>query len=81
MEWLPRLYDKADSLVFACRLWWAGYGGQAVRSLILLSSVLAASAVDPIFRSFVIATIGSFMFAELLSRTARVSLPLATRQA
>ncbi len=81
MEWLPRLYDTLDSLVFECRLRWAGHVGQTIRSLVLLSSVLTASAVNPIFRDLVIATIGSFMFAELLSRAVPAQLPLATRRA
>lgn len=66
MEWLPKLYDTLDSLAFGLRIWWAGHVGQTIRSLMLLAAVLVLSAVSPVFRNLAIATVGSFMFLELM---------------
>jgi len=69
MEWLPKLYDTLDSLAFGLRIWWAGHVGQTIRSLTLLVAVLVLSAVSSVFRNLAIATIGSFVFLELLYNT------------
>jgi len=69
MEWLPKLYDTLDGVAFGLRVWWAGHVGQAIRSLMLLATVLVLAAVSPAFRNLVIATIASFMVLELVYNT------------
>ena len=67
MEWLPKLYDTLDSLVFELRMRWAGHVGQSISNLAFVIAALLLSAVSPVIRNLVIATIASFMFAELVS--------------
>lgn len=69
MEWLPKLYDTLDGVAFGLRIWWAGHVGQTIRSLMLLAAVLVLAAVSPVFRDLAIATIGSFVFLELMYNT------------
>jgi hypothetical protein len=83
MEWIPKLYDTLDSIAFELRARWLGYHGQSLRNLALLALVIALSAVSPMFRIFVIATIASFMLAEIASsafhKAPRRRRSLATR--
>lgn len=83
MEWIPKLYDTLDSITFEVRTRWLGYHGQALRNLVLLALVIALSAISPLFRIVVIATIGSFMLAELaatsFSKPRRQRRAVATR--
>lgn len=65
MEWLPKLYDTLDSLAFELRMRWAGHVGANVRSLMLLFAVLVVSGVSPLFRHLVMASVGTFMLAEI----------------
>ena len=71
MEWLPKFVDVLDSLVFESRMRWAGCGGQSLRALLTLASVLFLAGTSPVFRQLVLATVVSFMFAELVDRAAR----------
>lgn len=66
-ERLLRFLDDLDSAAFALRAIWVGYQGRALRSLMLFLAVLAGSGVSPIFRTLVIAIVGTFMCAELVS--------------
>lgn len=67
MEWIPKLYDTLDSITFEMRMRWAGHVGQAIRNLVLLAAVITLSAMSPGFQSVAIATITSFLLAELAS--------------
>jgi len=71
MEWIPKLYDTLDSIAFELRARWLGYHGQSLRNLALLALVIVLSAVSPMFRIVVIATIASFMLAELAATAFR----------
>lgn len=83
MEWLPKLYDTMDSLAFELRMRWAGYVGANIRGLMLLAAVLVVSAVSPLFRNLVIASVGAVMLADIaafkLGRGCLLKL-LATRR-
>jgi hypothetical protein len=65
MEWVPKLYDTVDSLAFELRTRWAGHVGANIRGLMLLVAVLSISAVSPLFRNLVIASVGALMLAEI----------------
>lgn len=78
MEWLPKLYDTLDSVAFELRMRWAGYGGQQLRMLAMLVSLVAISSISPAFRNVVLAAMASFMLAEMLSTAAPEQYRAAT---
>lgn len=77
MERLIRLYDTLDSVVFELRMRLAGHAGQSLRSFMLLAAVLLSASVSPLFRQLVIATLASFLLAELLAAAVPIRQRLA----
>jgi hypothetical protein len=64
MEWIPKLYDSADSAWFEMRMRLAAV---SVRRIAFISALLVLLLVSPGFRVLAISAIGVFLIAERLS--------------
>ena len=62
MEWLPKLYDSADSVWFELRTRLAAV---SARRMALITALLVLLLVSPGFRDLTISAVGVFLIAEL----------------
>ena len=62
MEWLPKLYDSADSAWFEMR---TRLVAVSVRRIALITALLVLLLVSPGFRGLAISAVGVFLIAEL----------------
>jgi len=64
MEWIPKLYDSADSAWFELRMRLAVF---SARRFALIAALLALMVLSPGFRSLAMAAAGVYLAAELAS--------------
>ena len=77
MEWLPKLYDSADSAWFEMRMRLAAV---SVRRIALITALLVLLLVSPGFRGLAISAAGMFLIAELAIGLWRRSASAATHR-
>jgi len=77
MEWLPKLYDSADSAWFEMRMRLATV---SLRRVSLIAALLVLLMLSPVFRALAISAVGIFLIAQLVSGLWRRPSSAASRR-